>query len=154
VSAVARALCLSRPYLSSHRIPAEPRGEVNVSSKNATVVTRIRDLVARRGSYGYRRVTALLNREAAGPRVNHKRVYRVMRDAGLLLPRYTGRVSRAHDGKVITPLSDMRWCSDSFEIRCWDATASTSPSPSTAAIARGLRGLPSPFTSLAKTCAI
>jgi putative transposase len=120
VSAVARALRLSRPYLSSHRLPSEPRGDASKTAKDAPIVARIKDVVARRGSYGYRRVTALLNRQAAGPHVNHKRVYRVMKDGGLLLPRYTGRVSRAHDGKVITPLSDMRWCSDSFEIRCWD----------------------------------
>ena len=55
---------------------------------------RIRDLVARRGSYGYRRVTALLNRQGSAPRVNHKRIYRVMKDGGLLLPRFTA-ASRA-----------------------------------------------------------
>lgn len=63
-------------------------------------------------------MTALLNRQGEA-RVNHKRVYRVMREAKLLLPRFTGRTARAHDGKVITPESNMRWCSDSFEIRCW-----------------------------------
>jgi putative transposase len=120
VSAVARALRLSRSHLSSHRLPAEPRGEAKLAQQDAPIVSRIRDLVARRGSYGYRRVTALLNRQDAAPRVNHKRIYRVMRDGGLLLPRHTGRVSRAHDGKVMTPRSDMRWCSDGFEIRCWD----------------------------------
>jgi hypothetical protein len=28
-------------------------------------------------------------------------------------------VTRLHDGKVITPKSNPRWCSDSFEIRHW-----------------------------------
>jgi len=120
VSAVARALQLSRPHLSSHRQATGPRGCGGKVEKDAPITARIRGLVAQRGSYGYRRVTALLNRQTAGPRVNHKRVYRVMKEGGLLLPRYTGRVSRAHDGKVITPRSDMRWCSDSLEIRCWD----------------------------------
>lgn len=27
---------------------------------------------------------------------------------------------RTHDGKVIVRASDMRWCSDTFEIWCWD----------------------------------
>jgi putative transposase len=119
VSAVARALRLSRPHLSAHRRPSEPRGVTLPSSSDASLVARIRAIVDRRGSYGYRRVAALLNRQAEHPRINHKRAYRVMRAEGLLLPRYTGRPVRTHDGKVMTPRSDMRWCSDSFEIRCW-----------------------------------
>jgi len=45
------------------------------------VLPRIQALVAKRPTYGYRRITALLNRElrALGlPPVNHKRVYRIM----------------------------------------------------------------------------
>lgn len=40
----------------------------------------------------------------------------------LLLPKHTGRVgdNRAHDGKVVTLHSNMRWCSDGFEISCWN----------------------------------
>src|SRR5262249_18764107 len=38
----------------------------------------------------------------------------------LLLERHTGRSTRTHDGQVITLKSDLRWCSDSFEIRCWN----------------------------------
>jgi transposase InsO family protein/transposase-like protein len=72
------------------------------------------------GQLRYRRVAALLNREHGARKVNHKRVYRVMRAAGLLLQRYTGKSTRTHDGKIITLTSNMRWCSDSFEVRCWD----------------------------------
>jgi hypothetical protein len=53
-------------------------------------------------------VTALFNRqlEAEGrPRVNHKRIYRIMRTRQLLLPRYTGRRERRHDGKVMGSMS-------------------------------------------------
>lgn len=64
-------------------------------------------------------MTAILNKDQAQPRLNPKRAYRVMRAAGLLLPRFSGGPRRVHEGKVITPRSDMRWCSDSFEIRCW-----------------------------------
>jgi hypothetical protein len=38
----------------------------------------------------------LLNRRPGTAKVNHKRVYRVMRAAGLLLERHTGRSTRAH----------------------------------------------------------
>jgi transposase InsO family protein len=86
------------------------------------LLSAIRAVIDTRGSYGYRRATALINRtrvKSGKPRVNAKRVYRVMRKNDLLLARYTGRVSRAHDGKVITLKSNLRWCSDAFEIRCW-----------------------------------
>lgn len=46
---------------------------------DAALLPRVRRLVDERPSYGYRRITALLNRELAAeafPRVNHKRVYR------------------------------------------------------------------------------
>jgi transposase InsO family protein len=43
-----------------------------------------------------------------------------MRDHQLLLERHTGKKpTRTHDGQVITLRSNTRWCSDSFEIRCW-----------------------------------
>jgi putative transposase len=73
--------------------------------------------------YGYRRITELLHRRfkaADQPRVNHKRIYRIMQIHGLLLQRHTGRrIERAHDGVARTLRSNMRWCSDGFEIPCW-----------------------------------
>jgi transposase InsO family protein len=86
-------------------------------------VARIRAIVDERGTYGYRRVTALLNRDAAAralSRINHKRIYRIMREHQLLLARHTGKPTRTHDGVIITLRSNMRWCSDAFEIRCWN----------------------------------
>lgn len=77
-------------------------------------------------TYGYRRAAALVNRrrrqlQQAG--VNHKRVYRIMREAGWLLARHTGRPldSRAHDGTIAVAASNRRWCSDGFEIGCANA---------------------------------
>lgn len=91
---------------------------------DAELLARIRGITDERGSYGYRRVCALLNRELVAegkPSVNHKRVYRVMRDHQLLLHRHTGKKpTRTHDGQVITLRSNTRWCSDTFEIRCWN----------------------------------
>ena len=83
----------------------------------------IRELCEARAANGYRRITARLNRLLAAndERVNHKRVYRLMKRDGLLLPRYTGRPQeRCHNGQVITLKPDLRWCSDGFEIRCWN----------------------------------
>jgi len=43
-----------------------------------------------------------------------------MREHRLLLERHTGKPRRIHDGVIITLKSNLRWCSDSFEIRCWN----------------------------------
>lgn len=99
------------------------RPSTYVKPDDEWLLPKIRAVVAQRASYGYRRVTVLLNREllAAGKaRVNHKRVYRLMRRHQLLLQRHTGKSTRTHDGTIITLTSDLRWCSDSFEIRCWN----------------------------------
>lgn len=80
VSAVARALGISRPHLSANRKPSEPRGK-SVAKSDDDLVSRIRRVVEKRGSYGYRRVTAVLNRQATS-HVNHKRVYRAMKREG------------------------------------------------------------------------
>lgn len=52
--------------------------------------------------------------------MNHKRVYRIMKRNHLLLQRYTGRPVKLHDGTVMRPKSNERWCSDVFEIACWN----------------------------------
>jgi putative transposase len=49
---------------------------------------------------------------------NHKRVYRVMKEHGLLLQRHAGGSERRHDGRIAVARSDLRWCSDAFEIGC------------------------------------
>jgi putative transposase len=87
------------------------------------LVNDLRRHVADLPSYGYRRAGALLNRErrAQGQApVNHKRIYRVMAQEHLLLPKAPKRrqASRVHDGKVSVSTSNRRWCSDGFEIKC------------------------------------
>ncbi len=76
-------------------------------------------------TYGYRRACALLRRRRAGqgrPPVNAKRVYRVMREQRLLLPRSPRRgAHRRHDGTVAVERSNTRWCSDALEIRADNA---------------------------------
>lgn len=82
----------------------------------------IKVVIGEMPSYGYARVWAILRRKAqaegrAWP--NRKRVYRVMRLHGLLLQRHAGgREARRHDGKIAVNRSNLRWCSDGFEIAC------------------------------------
>jgi putative transposase len=83
----------------------------------------IRRITDDRPTYGYRRVTAHLNRHLEREnrqRVNAKRVYRLMKMNGLLLQRYTGRPIRVHEGRIRMNRSNRRWCSDAFEIACWN----------------------------------
>jgi putative transposase len=119
---VAETIGVARSNLVRRTKPAAAAQERvgYIQREDEDLLERIRPVVDRRGSYGYRRVAALLNRAGEVPKVNHKRVYRVMRAAGLLLQRFTGKSTRTHNGKIITLKSNMRWCSDSFEIRCWD----------------------------------
>jgi putative transposase len=88
------------------------------------LLQEVRSVIATRASYGYRRTAAIIRRQrrAEGkPSVNHKRVYRLMREHGLLLRRhFSDRPGRVHDGKVITLKSNLRWCSDCFEVRTWN----------------------------------
>ena len=66
----------------------------------------------------YRRIAALIKRERrsdGGTPVSAK-VYRLMKEHGLLLTRCTGRRRpREHDGRVVTLRSNIRWCSNSLE---------------------------------------
>lgn len=84
----------------------------------------IRSIVDERPTYGYRRIHAILNRmrkREGLPALNHKRIYRIMKRHNLLLQRYTGKPhGRAHTGRIITLKSNLRWCSDVFEIGCWN----------------------------------
>lgn len=89
--------------------------------KDEAVLIDIKKTLASRPTYGYRRVTAILNaqRHAQGiSPINHKRVYRIMRENNLLLCRYASKPLRVHEGKIITLKSNSRWCSDGFYITC------------------------------------
>ena len=128
MKAISEALGVSRSHLReslevSSETPKKRRGRFPELS-DEDVVTRLKTLVAARPTYGYRRACAVLNRglRAEGlPAVNHKRVYRLMRSEGLLLPKHIGfQPQRKHEGTVQTLRSNTRWCSDAFQIRCWD----------------------------------
>jgi putative transposase len=121
---VAETLGVARSHLHDrvHR-DRKSRGDYRKADDDG-LLPLIRRLVDERPTYGYRRITALANRElakAANPPVNHKRVFRIMRQNAMLLAKHTGRrTSRVHDGKVVVMRSNLRWCSDGFEFTCWN----------------------------------
>jgi putative transposase len=115
-SALQQAVRRATGSPTTTRDPAEHLGV-----PDGELLTRIKAIVDERPSFGYRFVTAMLNNNVApADRVNHKRVYRVMRQQGLLLARHTGRPALRHDGKVRTLKSDLRWCTDAFEVQCFN----------------------------------
>ena len=124
MSAVAAALSVSRPHLASSRqaSPAwKPRGRRGrPPAPDAALLGAIQALIADLPTYGYRRVHALLRRQAerdGRPAPNAKRVYRVMKVHGLLLQRHVGGAeTRRHEGKVAVATRNTRWCSDGLEI--------------------------------------
>ena len=123
---VCRALGLARSHLHDlHRRPGEwlDGRTGRTPAHDLQLAAEIRQQIAELPSYGYRRACALVNRQRAqegSARVNPKRAYRVMAQAGLLLPKAPRRrqSSRPHEGKVAVERSDLRWCSDGFEIKC------------------------------------
>jgi transposase InsO family protein len=125
MKAIADAMGVARSHLIE-RTRAGERPACNRYNKadDAWLLPLIRELVDCRATYGYRRICALLNRKLEGmgkTAVNHKRVYRIMHQNGLLLVRHTGkRPPLLHEGKVVTLRSNLRWCSDGFEIACWN----------------------------------
>ncbi|MCZ5322066.1 IS3-like element IS2 family transposase [Escherichia coli] len=87
------------------------------------VLLRIHHVIGELPTYGYRRVWALLRRQAeldGMPAINAKRVYRIMRQNALLLERKPAvpPSKRAHTGRVVVKESNQRWCSDGFEFCC------------------------------------
>jgi putative transposase len=125
VKTVAEALGVARSNLiECLRGNSTPRRRHH-KAQDAALAPLIKRLVDERPTYGYRRITALLRRdlEVRGePPANHKRVYRIMQQHGLLLEKHSGRrPGRTHDGKIVVMRSNLRWCSDEFAFACWNA---------------------------------
>lgn len=85
----------------------------------------IQEALARHPSFGYKRLTAVINRKRQKvnhPRVNAKRVYCVANQPNLLLvgkPSLSG-YSKEHNGQVSVDASNKRWCSDGLEFKCFN----------------------------------
>jgi transposase InsO family protein len=124
VKRVAETLGVSRSQLTARlKGQSRPRSRYRKTG-DAELLVSVRTLVDERPTYGYRRIGALLNRQRLQnslPRLNHKRIYRLMAQNGLLLQRYTGKPpGRLHEGRIITIRPNLRWTSDSFEVACWN----------------------------------
>jgi putative transposase len=121
VKAVADVIGVARSNLVE-QMKSRPRQRVGHPPAPADgLVAEIKAVIADLPTYGYRRVHAILRRRALAegrPPPNHKRVYRVMREHSFLLQRHAGGAERRHDGRIAVEQSDLRWCSDAFEISC------------------------------------
>ena len=87
MKAVADTLGVARSNLVEqlHR-PKRPRRGPYARPEDEMVISQIRAITDERPTYGYRRVTARLHRarrSSGQPRLNHKRVFRLMRMASL-----------------------------------------------------------------------
>ena len=80
---------------------------------DAELLAELRQEIAELPSYGYRRACALVNRQRAArgaPRVNAKRVYRVMAAAGLLLPKAGSPRFQCNNWRYANPALARGWC--------------------------------------------
>ncbi|EHM4447915.1 IS3 family transposase [Escherichia coli] len=125
VSLVSRCLRVSRAQLHVilRRTDDWMDGRRSRHTDDTDVLLRIHHVIGELPTYGYRRVWALLRRQAeldGMPAINAKRVYRIMRQNALLLERKpaVSPSKRAHTGRVAVKESNQRWCSDGFEFRC------------------------------------
>ncbi|WP_171527697.1 IS3-like element IS2 family transposase [Shigella flexneri] len=125
VSLVSRCLRVSRAQLHVilRRTDDWMDGRRSRHTDDTDVLLRIHHVIGELPTYGYRRVWALLRRQAElddMPAINAKRVYRIMRQNALLLERKPAvpPSKRAHTGRVAVKESNQRWCSDGFEFCC------------------------------------
>lgn len=92
---------------------------------DAVVLEEIRRKTDAQPRYGYPRVWGLIRNDrlkAQAPRVNRNRIHRLMKEnQHLLAQRIRCRNdNRTHDGGVSVDESNLCWCSDGFEIGCWN----------------------------------
>lgn len=115
IRAVARALQISRSNLTERLKKMKPQKNHYVKAEDNELLPYIREITVKRSSYGYRRVTVLFNHRLQSEgrlKVNHKRVYRIIKLNNLLLLAPKKKPTR------ITLKSNTRGCSDCFTIQC------------------------------------
>jgi putative transposase len=99
------------------------RHNQDIGAEEARLTQDIISLASRYGRYGYRRITAMLNKD--GWRVNHKRVERIWRKEGLKVPQKQPKRGRLwlNDGSCIRlrpEHEDHVWSYDFMEERTTD----------------------------------
>ena len=117
---VCSVLNVSRSNQNKNKVA---RPKVYRRADDPVVLKAVLEVTKTRGTDGYPRVTARINRERRKQRLplwNRKRIYRVMAMNQLLLQKRANRNSRPHLGKVIVMKSNVRYCSDIFQIQCWN----------------------------------
>ncbi len=122
MAAVCRTLRVAR---STGYLRGRPRqGRFYRRAEDTEVLYQILAVTRERASYGVRRTWALVNRDRrqrGQTPYNRKRIRRVMRMMSLTLPgKMRRRLDRPHTGKIAMPGSNQRWCSDGFNIPCWN----------------------------------
>ena len=115
------ALGLSRSNVLTKKTRSSDWADLRKSpskADDADLKEAISCVVKDRSTYGYRRVWARLKID--GRQVNHKRVYRIMRDEGCLLFRQGQKPldKRKQEGTMTVKESDTRWRSDGLELSC------------------------------------
>jgi len=118
---VAEVIGVSRSNLVERRQERPKKRIGRPPLPDEELVVAIKMVIAEMPTYGYRRVHAILKRQAltgGSKPPNHKRVYRVMKLHGLLLGRHAGGLERRHHGRIAVEAPNRRWCSDGFEIGC------------------------------------
>lgn len=110
MTAVAQTLGVSRSNLAERlSMPRRSRGPYR--KQDDLLLQMMRPIIDSRPTYGYRRITALLNCELRAQglsTVNAKRVLRIMRAHGMTLTAYTAqRPGRTHDGVVVALRSNV-----------------------------------------------
>ncbi len=127
MKAIAETIGVARSTIHGHLGGSRKLRGAYRKAGDEDLIPLVRLLVGERPSYGYRRITALVNRvldQQGKPPANHKRIFRIMDQNRMLLQRHTGRrPGRMHAGKVVVMRSNLRWCSDAFEIACWNGEA-------------------------------
>ncbi|EFK4434852.1 IS3 family transposase, partial [Escherichia coli] len=115
ISLVSRCLRVSRAQLHVilRRTDDWKDGRRSRHTDDTDVLLRIHHVIGELPTYGYRRVWALLRRQAeldGMPAINAKRVYRIMRQNALLLERKPAvpPSKRAHTGRVAVKESNQR----------------------------------------------
>ena len=90
---------------------------------DAIILVEVKKYKELRPTYGHKRITAMINRERKLKglrRLNRKRIYRIMDMNDLLQKKYPKRRTHEGTGKVMTLHSNTRWCSDAFELQCFN----------------------------------
>lgn len=111
-----------RRALRVFRWPRSTHRHVSTADPQLALRLRLRDLATARVAYGYRRLLVLLKRE--GWQINHKRVYRLYREEGLIMRKKLPRRRVACVRRELRPTAEQAnecWSMDFVSDQLFDA---------------------------------